>query len=225
MTYVHISELALVPKPFDHNCVFFEWLKHIAAISNISCPLFLLAPLISFRQNLFSRNNILLKHFTEENVIDFNIMCWKSVVQKTRWEHHVVSIEPKFCSVLGVKHILVSWFGKSSSCQNKHGCCAINEQTRIIKRPTHVSKETRSNRPHGSINTEDLHPHVVDNSKSSVESVSAVFSLSHFNSLKHPSNRPRSWGEAIIYQVLKAACVFEQPRLNFLRHCYLLMKK
>ena len=77
--------------------------------------------LISLSENFSSSDHIFLNHFSEINVVDFDIMCRKSVMEETWWEHHVVSIEPEFNSVLGVEDILVSCFFKSASTQDHTG--------------------------------------------------------------------------------------------------------
>ena len=72
-----------------------------------------------------------------------------------------------------------------------------------------MSEETRTNWTHSSIDSEDRHPHVVDHSESSVESVGGVLSLAHLEGLEESSNRAGSHGKSLIHEVLKGAGVFE----------------
>ena len=84
--------------------------------------------LISLSENFSSSDHIFLNHFSEINVVDFDIMCRKSVVEETWWEHHVVSIEPEFDSVLSVENVLISCFFKSASTQNHATCPEVTEE-------------------------------------------------------------------------------------------------
>ena len=102
------SELSGDSESLDDIGVFFEALIYIVGVSDVFGGLLLFAAEISFGKDIFSSVDILLKHFGEENVVDFDIMCRESVMQETWWEHHVVSVEPEFGAILSVEHVLVS---------------------------------------------------------------------------------------------------------------------
>ena len=141
-------------------------------------------------------------------------------MQERGWEHHVVSVEPELSSILSIEHILVSSFAESASGEDKHGRGEVVKEARVVKSAIHVSEESGPNWTHGSVDTEDRHPHVVHHSESSVESVGGVLSLAHLEGLEESSNRAGSHGKSLIDQVLKGAGVFEQPSLYSLRHIY-----
>ena len=104
--YSH-SEVSIVSESLDGWSIICEWLVDVT-FKYISSSVLLKAVLVSFGKNFLSGDNVFLHHLAEEDVIDFNIMCRKSVMQETWREHHVVSIVPEGDSVLGVECLLIS---------------------------------------------------------------------------------------------------------------------
>ena len=219
-TWMNRSKLLLVSESFDSHSIVLEWLVTVVWVGNVSRPLLLLRTVVSLGKDLLSGDDVLLHHFAEEDVVDFDVMRRETVVQERRREHHVVSVEPKLSSILGVEHVLVSGFTESASGENKHGCSEVDKETRVVKSAIHVPEETRTNGTHGSIDSEDRHPHVVDHSESSVESVSRILSLAHFKAFVYSANNARSGSQPLINEVLQWACIFEQHGLEPLRHIY-----
>ena len=81
-----------------------------------------------------------------------------------------------------------------------------------------MTEESGTNRSHTTIDLECTHPEVVDNSESSVESMGAVFSLTHLEFLEDVSNKSGSLSQSFIDYILKVGCVSEEPLLEFERH-------
>ena len=77
--------------------------------------------LVSLGKDILSGLDVLLDHLTEENVVDFNVMRRESVVQETRREHHVVSVEPELSSVLLVELVLFTGVGELAPSED-HSC-------------------------------------------------------------------------------------------------------
>ena len=200
----------------DSGGVVLEWLVDVAGVSNILRSVFFDGAEISLGQKFLSSDDVFLHHFAEENVVDLNVMCRNPVVEETWWEHHVVSIEPEFGTVLSVEHILVSRFVESASSEDHASSPDIDVKSGVVQWTVSGSKESRSNWTHDTIDSEDAHPHVVDNSESSMESMLGIFSLAHLKSLEDSSNKAWSNSKLLIHEVLKASCVSQEPSLKSL---------
>ena len=191
-----------------------EGLENVAWVGNILGSVFLKRGKVSISKEFFSSDDVFLHHFAEENVIDLNVMCRNPVVEERWWEHHVVSIEPEFSTILGVEHVLVSGFVESASSEDHASSPDVYIKAGVVQWTVSSSKESRSNWSHSAIDSEDAHPHVVDNSESSMEGVLGIFSLAHLKSLEDSSNKTWSNGELLIYEVLKASGVSQEPSLK-----------
>ena len=215
------SKLSGGPESFDDIGVFFEGLIYIVGVRDVFGGLLLFAAEISFGKNIFSSVDILLKHFGEENVVDFDIMRRESVMQETWWEHHVVSVEPECCAILSVELVVISCVLESASSKDHSGDEQVHIEAGVIKRSIRVGEESRSDWSHSSIDTEDSHPEVVDDSEGSVKGVFAVFSLTHLESLEDSTDKTWSLGVSIVDEILKRLSVFKEECLNSLRHFYI----
>ena len=92
-------------------------------------------------------------------------------MEETWWEHHVVSIKPELGSILSVEHVLVSRFVESASSEDHASSPDVDVKARVVQWTVSSSEESRSNWTHDTIDSEDAHQHVVDNSESSMEGV------------------------------------------------------
>ena len=137
-------------------------------------------------------------------------------MEETWWEHHVVSIKPELGSILSVEHVLVSRFVESASSEDHASSPDVDVKAGVVQWTVSSSEESRSNWTHDTIDSEDAHPHVVDNSESSMEGVLRIFSLTHLKSFEDSSNETWSNSESLINEVLKAACVSQEPSLKSL---------
>ena len=165
------SEGTILSKSLNSASVVLEWLEDVVGVSNILGSVFLNGAEISLGKELFSSNDVFFHHFAEENVVDLNVMCRNPVMEETWWEHHVVSIEPELSTILSVEHVLISRLVESASSENHASSPDIDVKARVVQRTVSSSEESRSNRTHDTIDSEDAHPHVVDNSESSMEGV------------------------------------------------------
>ena len=137
-------------------------------------------------------------------------------MEETWWEHHVVSIKPELGSILSVEHVLISRLVESASSENHASSPDIDVKSGVVQWTVSGSKESRSNRTHDTIDSEDAHPHVVDNSESSMESMLGVFSLAHLKSLEDSSNKTWSNSELLVYEILKTSGVSQEESLKSL---------
>ena len=103
-----LSEGTILSKSLDCNGVVLECLEDVAGVGNIPGSVLLNGAKVSLGEEIFSSDDVFLHHFAKENVIDLDVMCRNPVVEERWWEHHVVSIEPEFSSILGVEHVGVS---------------------------------------------------------------------------------------------------------------------
>ena len=111
----------------DSGGVVSESFINVSWVSDIFGSLLLGGELISLKKNFFSSGDVFLEHFTEENVVDLNIMCRESVVEEVGWEHHVVSVEPEVSAILIVESILISLVLESASSDNHCGAPEVAE--------------------------------------------------------------------------------------------------
>ena len=72
-----------------------------------------------------------------------------------------------------------------------------------------MAKEPTTNWSHGSIYSENTHPHVVDNPESSMEGMSTIFSLAHFHGFEEPTDDSRSLSQSLVDQILETPSVFK----------------
>ena len=174
---------------------------------------------ISFIKEFLSSYDVFLHHFTEENIVDFNIMCRQSVVQETWWEHQIVSLKPEQGTILTVEHSLISSMSESASGED-HSCAPkVAVECWVVQwAVAKVGKESRSNWSHDSIHMEDLHDKPVDDSEDSMEGVCAVLSLSYFDALEDSSDEAWSSSKSFINEVLKSSSVSQEKLLYSLRH-------
>ena len=170
---------------------------------------------VSVGEDLLSGNDVLLKHLTEENVVDFDVMCRQTVVQETWWEHHVVSLEPELGSILGIKDSLVSLVLESASSQNHHGAPEIAEQSGVVEWSiAQTSQELAAMWSSYCVPVESLYPEVVDNLECSEEGVGAVLSFADLQVLENSTNETWSGGESLVNEVLETTSVFKDPVLK-----------
>ena len=66
----------------DLDSIVFEWLEHVVLVVDVLSSLNLLRESVSLLEEFFSGNDILLEHLSEENVVDFDIMCRESVMEE-----------------------------------------------------------------------------------------------------------------------------------------------
>ena len=210
------SEITVVSKSLDDWSISLESFIYVSWVSGIFSSLGLWGLKISIGQKFLSSNDILFHHFAEENVVDLNVMCRNPVVEETWWEHHVISIIPELGTVLSVEHILVSRFVESASSKDHASSPDVDVKSGVVQWTVSGSKESRSNRTHDTIDSEDAHPHVVDNSESSMEGMLGIFSLTHLESLEDSSNEAWSNSKLLVHEVLKASCVSQEPSLKSL---------
>ena len=106
-----IKRLGTVDKAFvigDYARGIDSGLIDVVLVGYVFGSLNFLRSFITLGQNFFPCCDILSQHFTEENVVYLKEMCRGSTMQETWWEHHIVSLEPEFSSILCVEGILFS---------------------------------------------------------------------------------------------------------------------
>ena len=74
---------------------------------------------ISFSNDFSSDSLVPLHHFNSKDVIDFNVMGRKSVVEEVGWEHHVVSAIPELWVILLIEEHIVTSSDKSELSNHK----------------------------------------------------------------------------------------------------------
>ena len=113
-----LSEKSVILETLNLIVILAEWLPNVVGVSCVLVGAFLSCASVSLSEDLPTSDLVLLDHLNGEDVIDLNVMGRDAVMKEVGWEHHVVSIEPEFSSVLRVESVLVSRFLESASSEN-----------------------------------------------------------------------------------------------------------
>ena len=204
LTSEHVSGL----DSLDSIGITRHWFVDVVSVWSVSCSLLFLCAWISLGQDISSSSDVFLHHLSEEDVVNFDIMCRKSVVQETWWEHHVVSLEPELGTILWVEGLHVSSSTESASGEDHSGTPEVAEQSTIVQwSVSKRSEEPWTDWSHQTIDLEDLHEEPIDHSEWSMESVLTIFSFTHFESLEDSTNKTGSSSKSFINKVLKPLCI------------------
>ena len=199
----------------------FEGLVDVVGVQDILSSLFLSRVSVALVQNLLSCVNILLKHLREVDLVDFDVMSRYALVQETRREHHIVSIEPELSPILRIEDSLLPCTGHSAPAEDAGGGEAVDPKTTVVDGSVAIGEETRADGAHHSPGTEAAHPHKVNHSKCSMQRVRAVLPLPNLNSLEEATESTATRRHHVVHEVLEAAAVGEEPRLESLRHFFI----
>ena len=189
-----------------------EWFVHIVRVSCVHSSFYLITMSLAFCDDLFSSYLILLHHFNCEDVIDFDVVSWKTVVQEIRREHHIVARVPEFRVVLSVKPVDISRSDKSKSAEHHHAAEEVHKDTWVVQRTILHSQESWEDWAHHAHLLVDHNPEVINNSESTKHCVGAVLTFTHLKSSADATKKATSWSHSLIvcssfwFKILKMFC-------------------
>ena len=190
---VRISEFSIESKSKNGVSILLKCFINIIRVRNIFSSLDLLTMKISLSEYLLSSRDIFLNLLDKEYIINLNKVSRHSIVQKTWWEHHIVSFEPELNSILCIELRDFSCLLQSATSEYEHGGPEIHVQSWVVKGTVWESKESGSDWSHSCEEGPHAHPEVIDDSESSEECVLTVFSFSHLQSLEDSSDQAWSF--------------------------------
>ena len=139
--------------------------------------------------DLTTRVLVLLHHLDGKDVVDFDVMGRKAIVQEVGREHHVVASVPKLRVVLGIEKQNVARADETEPTEHHHAAEQIHEQTREVQRSVLHAHEAREDGTHHAELLVDHYPEIVGYAESSKQCVRAVLARSHFNSTGDSSDK------------------------------------
>lgn len=109
-------------------------------------------------------------------------------MEETWWEHHVISFVPEFNSILTIECCNISCSCESCSGKDHSEAPAVYPKATVVDWTIADTEESGSNWFHDTIPMEDSHPVEVTYSEESVEGMSTIFSLAHFNGFEESTD-------------------------------------
>ena len=152
-------------------------------------PLDLVGVGLALCDNLPARVLVLLHHLNGKDVVDFDVMGRKAIVQEVGREHHVVASVPKLRIVLGIEKQNVASADEPEPTEHHHAAKQVHEQAREVQRPVLHTHEARKDWTHHAELLVDHNPEIVGDAESSKKSVRAVLTRSHFNCFGNSANK------------------------------------
>ena len=144
-----ISEQLVILHAFDPVIIFTtEWLIDVVGISCVQSSLNFIGMSFTFSQYLSACTLVLLHHFNWKNMIDLNIMGWKTIVKEVWWEHHVVTGVPEFRVVLSIEKQYITCSNQTESWEYHHWTEKVNEKAWEVKGTISNSNKSWKYRSH-----------------------------------------------------------------------------
>ena len=183
------SEKTIIFHAFDPVIILAsERFVDVVGIGCVERPLDLVGVGLALCDDLTARVLVLLHHLDGKDVVDFDVMGRKAIVQEVGREHHVVASVPELRIVLGIEKQNVARADEPEPTENHHATEKVHEQTREVQRPVLHAHEAREYGTHHTKLLVDHHPEIVCYAESSKHCVRTVLARTHFDSASNPTD-------------------------------------